>query len=237
MVLSRSWGGMIGNRTRLGSMWLRSSVTGRTEISNRRCVFSFFPSAPLVMATHLPPLQLSLSIKAKDDEDVELALPNNVPTVPMLWGIPLKYLSYVAIFFHLRVLVTDSMMGRLVTLAVQNSALTIIMHYSRVSTPASRTYSAATAVLMNEILKGLISLMIAFCRVDTSTMSYELAQASYSQGQASMSQTLRFRSRKLAREVLSPDCWKLSIPAILYGVFLLLFFNKLEMTPICSHSK
>jgi len=50
------------------------------------------------MATHLPPLQLSLSIKAKDDEDVELALPNNVPTVPMLWGIPLKYLSYVAIF-------------------------------------------------------------------------------------------------------------------------------------------
>ena len=47
---------------------------------------------------------------------------------------------------------------RLVTLAVQNALLTIIMHYSRVSIPASQAYSAASAVLLNELLKGLSSL-------------------------------------------------------------------------------
>ncbi|KII88411.1 hypothetical protein PLICRDRAFT_110757 [Plicaturopsis crispa FD-325 SS-3] len=90
--------------------------------------------------------------------------------VPSLFGIPLKYIS-------------------LVTLAVQNSLLTIIMHYSRVSTPPSRAYSAATAVLMNELLKGSISLAIAFTRIEPFPM-----------------------------EVFSADCWKLSIPAILYVI-------------------
>lgn len=99
-------------------------------------------------------------------------------------------------------------MCRLVTLAVQNSALTIIMHYSRVSTPASREYSAATAVLMNEILKGTISLIIAFARVDSQADSTQRPAAP---------QHLSARVRKLSREVFSPDCWKLSIPAILYG--------------------
>ena len=40
------------------------------------------------------------------------------------------------------------------------------MHYSRVSTPASQAYSAGTAVLMNEILKGAISFLFALARVD-----------------------------------------------------------------------
>ena len=44
----------------------------------------------------------------------------------------------------------------LVTLAVQNAALSIVMHYSCVSLPPSQTYSPASAVLLNEILKGLI---------------------------------------------------------------------------------
>ncbi|KAJ3517172.1 hypothetical protein NLJ89_g665 [Agrocybe chaxingu] len=82
------------------------------------------------------------------------------------------------------------------------------MHYSRVSTPASRTYSAATAVLMNEILKGLISLMIAFSRIDVSPSSCESGPV----------QNCLLRTRKLWRDVLSPDCWKLSIPAILYVI-------------------
>lgn len=88
------------------------------------------------------------------------------------------------------------------------------MHYSRVSTPPSRTYSAATAVLMNEIIKGLISLVIAFTRVDAGhTSMYDMAQAPYpAGGRGTLS-----RLRKLWRDVLSPDCWKLSIPAILYG--------------------
>lgn len=103
---------------------------------------------------------------------------------------------------------------RLVTLAVQNSALTLIMHYSRVSASSSRIYSAATAVLMNELFKGLISLVIAFIRMDVGSM-YDLTQASFSAGDRGVV----VRLRKLWREIFSPDCWKLSIPAILYGAF------------------
>ncbi|KAJ7685273.1 nucleotide-sugar transporter-domain-containing protein [Mycena polygramma] len=126
------------------------------------------------------------------DDDEQLGLSNDSITsavVPSLWGIPLKYLS-------------------LVTLAVQNSMLTLIMHYSRVSTPPSRAYSPATAVLMNEILKGSISLVIAFLRLDV--LAPDLA------GQTSSS--LLTRVRRLVGDVFSPDCWKLSIPAILYVI-------------------
>jgi len=90
----------------------------------------------------------------------------------------------------------------LVTLALQNSLLALVMHYSRVSTPPGRAYSAGTAVLLNEIFKGLISLSIAFSRID-----------------ASVAPPDGTRLRRLARDVFSPDCWKLSIPAILYGQF------------------
>ncbi|KAF5357972.1 hypothetical protein D9756_001497 [Leucocoprinus leucothites] len=148
----------------------------------------------------LPPLHTPFIRKPsndRDDDDDDLGLANNAPivqSVPSLWGIPLKYIS-------------------LVTLAVQNSALTLIMHYSRVSTPPSRMYSAATAVLMNEILKGLISLVIAFTRTDIGHASmYDVAQAPFPAG----NRGVVGRLRKLWREVFSPDCWKLSIPAILY---------------------
>ncbi|KAJ7446831.1 nucleotide-sugar transporter [Mycena galericulata] len=129
-----------------------------------------------------------------DEDDPELGLANDATTastVPSLWGIPLKYLS-------------------LVTLAVQNSLLTLIMHYSRVSTPPSRAYSPATAVLMNEILKGSISLVIAFSRVDTP--SPDIA------GQTTSPRALMSRVKRLAGDVFSQDCWKLSIPAILYVI-------------------
>ena len=101
----------------------------------------------------------------------------------------------------------------LVTLAVQNSLLTIIMHYSRVSIPASRTYSAATAVLMNEILKGSISLVIAFTRVESGIGSSSLD----SPREGHCRRTAFAKVKKLGRDVFSADCWKLSIPAILYG--------------------
>ncbi|KAF9484730.1 nucleotide-sugar transporter [Pholiota conissans] len=155
------------------------------------------------MSTIHPPIQLSLNLKPDQHahDDVELALPSPPAStaIPSLWGIPLKYLS-------------------LVTLAVQNSALTIIMHYSRVSTPQSRQYSAATAVLMNEILKGTISLIIAFSRVDPQGASYDSAQAPYTSQRTTLSRRLAGRLRKLSKEVFSPDCWKLSIPAILYVI-------------------
>ncbi|KAF8921196.1 nucleotide-sugar transporter-domain-containing protein [Mucidula mucida] len=147
---------------------------------------------------------LNMDGDSKHDVDADdLALASDVttaPAVPSLWGVPLKYIS-------------------LVTLAVQNSALTIIMHYSRVSTPPSRAYSAATAVLMNEILKGFISLVFAFSRIDASpplAIPFSFSpETSQSAGNCRAS-SLLLRVKKLCREVFSPDCWKLSIPAILY---------------------
>ncbi|KAJ7430717.1 nucleotide-sugar transporter [Mycena galericulata] len=147
--------------------------------------------------THPPAIHLNLTDPNDthgDEDDPELGLANDATTastVPSLWGIPLKYLS-------------------LVTLAVQNSLLTLIMHYSRVSTPPSRAYSPATAVLMNEILKGSISLVIAFSRVDTP--SPDIA------GQTTSPRALMSRVKRLAGDVFSQDCWKLSIPAILYVI-------------------
>ena len=68
---------------------------------------------------------------------------------------------------------------------------------------------------MNEILKGTISLIIALMRTDIS--AYDLVQAPLLSGQHPYSHIYIFRLRKLWKEVWSPDCWKLSIPAILYG--------------------
>lgn len=89
--------------------------------------------------------------------------------------------------------------------------------------PPSRTYSAATAVLMNEILKGTISLVIAFARIDPQPSSYELVQAPYA---PPLVQPFMARVRKLWGEIMSPDCWKLSIPAILYGDYLFSLTSK-----------
>ncbi|KIM58845.1 hypothetical protein SCLCIDRAFT_1218183 [Scleroderma citrinum Foug A] len=138
------------------------------------------------------------------DEDLEYeerALwATDASPVPTLCGVPLKYIS-------------------LVTLAVQNSLLTIVMHYSRVHIPPSQSYSAPTAVLLNELLKGAISLAIAFSHIDRSPpYASDLPQPGLTSGRFWHSSRLLLRIRKLAREVFSPDCWKLSIPAILYVI-------------------
>ncbi|KZP19514.1 nucleotide-sugar transporter [Athelia psychrophila] len=104
--------------------------------------------------------------------------------------------------------------SRLVTLAVQNSLLTIIMHYSRVSTPPSRAYSAASAVLLNELLKCSISLVIAFSRIDRAVGATD----SFDAPSPWSPRSILARSRALGKEVFSRDCWKLSIPAILYVI-------------------
>ena len=85
------------------------------------------------------------------------------------------------------------------------------MHHSRVSTAPSEAYSAGTAVLMVELLKGAISFMIAYLRIESAT-TYNLPANT----PASRSNPLS-RVRKLGREIFRSDCWKLSIPAILYG--------------------
>ncbi|KAK9473556.1 nucleotide-sugar transporter-domain-containing protein [Dipodascopsis tothii] len=94
--------------------------------------------------------------------------------VPRLMGVPLKYISLVALTF-------------------QNSALILIMHYSRVMPgyDSSQRYFASTAVLLNEIIKLCVCAAIALS-------------------------TRRFRS--FYDEVFSSDCWKLAIPACLYTI-------------------
>ncbi|KAF7969895.1 hypothetical protein HWV62_25627 [Athelia sp. TMB] len=89
------------------------------------------------------------------------------------------------------------------------------MHYSRVSTSPSRAYSAATAVLLNELLKGSISLVIAFSRIDRAVGASE---NSFDPPSPWSPRVFLARSRALAKELFSRDCWKLSIPAILYVI-------------------
>ncbi|KWU46543.1 nucleotide-sugar transporter [Rhodotorula sp. JG-1b] len=119
----------------------------------------------------------------------------------------------------------------LVTLTVQNSALTIVLHYSRISVPKDKSYSAASAVLLNELLKGAISLSIAFRNAVAGTAnaagrSYAKLEGGeddhYRKGVASGSawdmERVQAGGRKLLSEVFSRDCWKLSIPACLYVI-------------------
>ncbi|KAG1756678.1 nucleotide-sugar transporter [Suillus paluster] len=149
----------------------------------------------------LPAHQENLVLNGDGDDEIEYEelglLPADIPPVPSFRGIPLKYIS-------------------LVTLAVQNSLLTIIMHYSRVSIPPSQSYSAPTAVLLNELLKGSISLAIAFTRINRSTSDTPQLPLTVSRSWHPAKVLLRIR--RLGREVFSPDCWKLSIPAILYVI-------------------
>ncbi|EJF66203.1 hypothetical protein DICSQDRAFT_48607 [Dichomitus squalens LYAD-421 SS1] len=111
----------------------------------------------------------------------------------------------------------------LVTLAVQNAALSIVMHYSRVSMPAAQSYSPATAVLLNEILKGSISFVIAFLRVVYASDASGLGPAGWF-----------FAFRRVCHEIFSPDCWKLSIPALLYVVQNTLQFVAISNLPVAT---
>ncbi|KAJ9121456.1 hypothetical protein QFC22_002072 [Naganishia vaughanmartiniae] len=154
----------------------------------------------------------------------------------------------------------------LLTLALQNAFLSVIMHYSRVTASPTKTYSASSAVLMNELLKGSISLLIALKRVDNEmTVDERHARSpmsrvagakglglvedhsgvpsitipdSHHSRFAAMTTTTRTtttsfpvraqtflaayvkRSRwqRLGSDIFSRDCWKLSIPAILYVI-------------------
>ncbi|KAL5532861.1 hypothetical protein ACEPAF_4635 [Sanghuangporus sanghuang] len=129
-------------------------------------------------------------------------------------GVPLKYVS-------------------LLTLAIQNAALSIVMHYSRVSTPASRSYSPASAVLLNEILKGTISFIIAFARTP-SAPPIGLNPRRSSRGLARAPASCIGRLSRLSGEIFAPDCWKLSIPAILYVIQNSLQFVAISNLPVAS---
>jgi len=132
------------------------------------------------------------------DEVIGSSADSALPTTPTIFGLPLKYVS-------------------LVTLALQNAMLSVIMHYSRVDSSPAETYSAATAVLMVELLKGGISFAIAFARTEPSK-SYTPNALGIPPSPLMIHQPLVSRFRRLWKEIFRPDCWKLSIPAILYVI-------------------
>jgi len=115
---------------------------------------------------------------------------------------------------------------RLITLSLQNAFLTIIMHYSRISQSPDKMYSAASAVLLNELLKGFISVMIALRNIDADIASSP-TPAVYSDRDTRInpsrysplpSMLHSSRLRTLLKSIFSPDCYKLAVPAILYVI-------------------
>ena len=91
------------------------------------------------------------------------------------------------------------------------------MHYSRVSTPPEKAYSPAVAVLLTELLKGSISLVIALYRIDPARLTEYRPIGIYTSPPSGI-RLWPLRIQRLTRDVFSHDCWKLSIPAILYVV-------------------
>lgn len=101
------------------------------------------------------------------------------------------------------------------------------MHYSRVSSSPNKTYSAASAVLLNELLKGSISSVIALRNIDLSLSSAKDPRSPLNRPSPSSPLSIlasRFsiflpsRLRLLRQAVFSRDCIQLSIPAILYVI-------------------
>lgn len=90
----------------------------------------------------------------------------------------------------------------LVTLTVQNSALILLLHYSRIMPLiAGQRYLTSTAVFMNEVIK--LTLCLTFALYDISrTISPSMPATSLFSGVTSA--------------VFTGDSWKLAIPASLY---------------------
>ncbi|CAM0135403.1 unnamed protein product [Umbelopsis sp. WA50703] len=98
-----------------------------------------------------------------------------------LWGIPLKYLS-------------------LLVLVVQNSALILVMRYTRASVPEDQLYLASTAVVMSEVMKALACISLLYFAPPPGK------------------RTLKKLVRNLNRELILQwrETMKLAIPAGLY---------------------
>jgi UDP-sugar transporter A1/2/3 len=98
------------------------------------------------------------------------------------------------------------------------------MHYSRITTAPNKTYSAAAAVLLNELLKGSVSVIIALKRIDvemkdTATQNEKDPRSLNRAAPSRLPPYLQAsRIQNLSRQVLSPDCYKLAVPAILYVI-------------------
>ncbi|KAK7932683.1 hypothetical protein PG985_003395 [Apiospora marii] len=102
---------------------------------------------------------------------------------PTLLGMPVKQVS-------------------LITLTFQNSALILLMHYSRMMPPSGdHRYFTSTAIFLTEIIKLAISLTFAIYEVSRSLAPSTPATVIFEQ---------------IYNAVFSGDGWKLAIPACLY---------------------
>ncbi|THH06713.1 hypothetical protein EW145_g3901 [Phellinidium pouzarii] len=108
------------------------------------------------------------------------------------------------------------------------------MHYSRVSTTTSNAYSPATAVLLNELLKGCISFIIALARTPSVPLLSPALVRRSSIGMPPRPLSWWSRLCHLSAEIFSPDCFKLSIPAILYVIQNSLQFVAISNLPVAS---
>ncbi|KAJ9666609.1 UDP-galactose transporter Gms1 [Coniosporium apollinis] len=98
-------------------------------------------------------------------------------------GVPMKHIS-------------------LVTLTFQNSALILIMHYSRIMPPVDgHRYFTSTAVFLNEVIKLALSLTMSLYEISSTLPASAPASALFS---------------SLSTAVFTGDSWKLAIPAMLY---------------------
>lgn len=128
----------------------------------------------------------------------------------------------------------------LAVLTIQNTALGVVMHHSRVSAPVGKSYFFPTAVLLTELLKCIISFIIAAVSIDRSANSLPLPSATHGTPSKAHPKSKRSRSEYDALqpnshrdnvdpsratksslelvidEITAEDYWKLSIPAFLY---------------------
>ncbi|KAI0875770.1 UDP-galactose transporter [Hypoxylon argillaceum] len=114
--------------------------------------------------------------------DVTTGLPQ-MARGPTLLGMPLKHVS-------------------LITLTLQNSAVTLIAHHSRIMPPSGdHRYFTSTAVFLTELIKLAISLTFAIYEVSRTLAPSTPATVLFQQ---------------IYNSVFKGDGWKLAIPATLY---------------------
>lgn len=90
----------------------------------------------------------------------------------------------------------------LLTLVIQNSALILLMRYTRASVPADRLYLASTAVLMSEVIKTFVCLVVVYTLLPIHGRSFR--------------RLYNFLYRELI--INWKETIKLALPAILYLV-------------------
>lgn len=113
---------------------------------------------------------------------------------------------------------------------MQNAALAIVMHYSCVATPRELAYSPASAVLLNEFFKGAISFCMAVYNVASAPCDYPRYSGPHSP-------IRKFASAlsSVCCDIFSLDCWKLSIPAVLYVIQNSLQFVAIQNLPVATY--